>query len=584
MKARAPSQSQPSQSLPSSGTALGDEEPDPKRRLLNDAVKRLAQMKSVRQPWCRTWQEITHYIVPERGRYQFLSESQRVGFPKGARILDRTATIGVGNLAAFLMAGITSPAREWFRLSTSLDDINDNTDVKEWLAEATSRLQRVYATSNFYQAMAQLYEEIVAFGTGVVVILQDYDDVVRFYCLTAGEYYIAQDHRMEVQTLIRCYNQTPDQIVEKFGLENCSLRTQQLHSARQFTTDIRINHVIMPNPYHLPRAMGWQGRKWLSFYFEEGEKEKLLGIEGYPGKPFIAPRWHVVSNDPYGHGPGADVLPDVKSLQKAQLVMAEVIDKTARPPMMADAMLQGALINLMPSGVNYIPGLNNMGNGAGLRPVYQTSQDIASMQGRVSEFQDQIRKGLKNDLILMVSEMDGQPVTAAEINVRQQEKLLALGPVLERFHNEALNPVINATLAIMEHGGLLPQRPEALKGANIHISYVSVLAQAQRATETTSLEQLGRFVGGWASVKPDIIDMLQLENMIRQYADLLGVDVRNLTNPEQLAALQQQRAQSQQNQQDMQTAMMASQGAKTLSETELGGGQNALGAIMGMGQ
>lgn len=560
-------------------------QPDTKgpQSLRDEADRRLVMMRMDRLSWRETWREITHYILPTRGRYFAVPNQGSRGRVKGPQIVDPTGTVALGNLSAFLMAGITSPARDWFRLSTSNDQLNDDPQVKAWLSEVKRRLQRVYATGNFYSAMSQLYEELAGFGTGAVIILQDYEDVVRFYPLTAGEYYVAQNARGEVDTLFREYIQNVAQIVERFGLENCSQTIKNLWESRNLTQEVPIVHAIMPNASRIRGAFGWRGAPYIGVYYEYGNTDHpALLIESYSRKPFIAPRWSAISNDAYGHGPAEQALPDVKSLQVAQLRLMEAIDKFARPPMMADASIQQSIVNLTPSGLNFIPGLNQVGNGGGLRPIYQTTPNIEPLQERVNEFKQQIQKTLKNDLILMVSQNmeTTQPVTAAEINVRQQEKLLALGPVLERFHNEALDPIINTTIEIMERGGLLPPRPDSLRGGNLKISYVSVLAQAQRATETTGIEQFMRFVGGLEGADPSVMDNVNVDSAVDRYGDLMSIDPSILRDPQAVAQLRQQREYAQQQQAAAEQAMQLSQGAKNLSQTDVGGGQNALSSIM----
>lgn len=552
--------------------------------LRDEADRRLVMMRSDRLVWRDTWREISHYILPTRGRYFHVPNQSSRGRVKGPQIVDKTGSIALGNLAAFLMAGITSPARDWFRLETNNDQLNDDDQIKRWLSDTKSRLQRVLATGNFYAAMSQTYEELAGFGTAACIILQDYEDIVRFYPLTAGEYYLAQNDRGEVDTLFREYVQNVAQIVQRFGLENVSPTVQSLWESRQLTVELPIVHAIMPNSSRIAGAFGWQGAPYIGIYYEYGnDTHPALLIESYPRKPFIAPRWSTASNDVYGHGPGEDALPDIKSLQVAQVRLAEAIDKYARPPTMADASLQESMVNLLPGGLNFIPGLNAGGGGAGIRPVYQVSPNVTPLQQRIAEFQDQIRKTLRNDLILMVSQgmETTQPVTAAEINVRQQEKMLTLGPVLERFHNEALDPIITTTLEIMERNGLILPRPDELNGHNIKIAYSSIMAQAQRATETTGIEQIVRFAGSLAGADPSIMDNLDLDAAIDRYGDLLGVDPSILRDPDFVAQQRQQRAYQQQQQQMAEQAQQLAAGAKTLSDTDVGGGTNALQAIMG---
>jgi hypothetical protein len=554
---------------------------DPVAHLRTMVDQRLVETRNERSSYLTTWRDLSYYVLPNRGRYWAMPNQGNRGTPKNQKILDRTASVAVQNLAAFLMAGITSPARDWFRLQTNDDTLNEDDQVKTWCAEVQSRMMRVLAAGNFYNSIQQVYEEISTFGTGPMIIMDDYEDVVRFYPLTAGEFMLATNERQEVDTLIREYVQTVKQLVAKFGRENCSPSVQILFDSNQLGREVPVVHAILPNPTIKRRALGWQSYPYVSVYYEYGNRTlPTLKVEGFKEKPFVAPRWHVISNDVYGHGPAEDALPDTKSLQVAQRRYAEAVDKAVNPPTMADSSLQQGLISLLPGGMNFVPGLGQMGPGAGIRPVYQVQLDKGPLLERIQDFRQAIKTTLKNDLILMVSQMDqAQPVTAAEINVRQEEKLLALGPVLERFHNEALNPIITVTMARMERAGLLPPRPQSMKSAYVQANYISVLAQAQKAAQTAGIEQLYRFAGGLIGVDPTVMDSFDFDFTVRDYGELIGVDQRNYNDKDKVAAIKAQRLKDQQQQQGAQYAMAAAQGAKNLSDADVGGGQNALQAI-----
>ena len=72
---------------------------------------------------------------------------------------------------------------------------------------------------------------------------------------------------------------------------------------------------------------------------------------------------------------------------------------------------------------------------------------------------------------------------------RHEEKLLMIGPVLERLHHEMLSPLIELTFARMVSAGIVPPAPEELHGRQLNVEFVSVLAQAQRAVATNSIDR-----------------------------------------------------------------------------------------------
>jgi hypothetical protein len=91
---------------------------------------------------------------------------------------------------------------------------------------------------------------------------------------------------------------------------------------------------------------------------------------------------------------------------------------------------------------------------------------------------------------MMLANATDTRMTATEVAERHEEKLLMLGPVLERLHNELLDPLIDTTFSRMIEAGAVPPPPEELLGVELNVEYVSVMAQAMKLTGITSIESL----------------------------------------------------------------------------------------------
>ena len=536
---------------------------------------RLSELKLDRTGFEPDWHEIAHHIVPHRGRW-LAPLSPRRPRRSGQKIIDPTGTKAHQQLAAFCMAGITNPSLTWFRLGVGDDALADDPDVKAYLSECQKRLSRVFSVGNFYTSMHQTYEEIGGFATGAMLCLPDFEDVMRFHPLTAGEYFLALNDRGEVDTLYREYSLTVLQIVKKFRLQNCSEAVKSMYGARRFSGLVIVVHAIEPNRNQQLGKIGWRGKAYTSFYYERGISDRFLRQEGYSVRPFIAPRWSALAGDAYGQGPGHWALPDVKSLQTVARQLAEASEKLVTPPMQGDARHQQAYLGLLPGDINWISGLD-ANQHAGLRPVYTVPPNVSVMQEEKHAFQETIKSTFFNDLILAISQMEGvQPRNEMEINERRNEKMLMLGPMLERFYTEALSPVIRIVFDVMQRGRLLPTPPKALHGRQVEPAFISVLAQAQKAVGTTSLEQFIRFIGGMAAAWPDALDNVNSDAITTEYASDLEVSPKLLRTPEAVAQLRASKAAQQQRQELLQATPALAQGAKTIAGMAPGG---ALGAL-----
>jgi len=517
--------------------------------------------------------------MPRRYKWLITPNQGNRGSPINQRIIDNTGTVAARVLAAGMMSGITSPSRPWFKLAVDDTALNDRSEVKLWLSECERRMETVFAESNFYTSLATVYSDLSIFGTGVMIIYQDYDDVIRCFNTCAGEYFLQNDDRQEVAVLGREFVLTVKQVADMFGLENCSATVQGAikTGGAMLTREIIIGHLIEPNDDYVPEAPGVKGMPWREVYWERSTGQNLLlRVRGFHEKPFLAPRWEMVANDAYGRSPGMDALGDVKMLQVEQKRKAQAIDKHVNPPMIADVSLKNEPASMIPGGVTYVSG----NGGIGFKPAYTVAPDFTGLIADIQQVQERIKATFFNDLFMMISQLDTVR-TATEIDARQEEKLIQLGPVLERFENEALNVAIDIVFGIMLRGGLLPEMPQVLSGQKIKVQYVSMLAEAQRATSTTAIERLFGFTGNLAAAKPEALDNLDFDEAIGEYADMLGVSPKILVSSDRIAAARAQRNQQMAQQAALQNSMAAAQGAETLSNTNVGGGQNALQKILG---
>jgi hypothetical protein len=440
-------------------------------------------------------------------------------------------------------------------------------------------MYKVFQESNFYDCCAQMWGDLGVFGTASVLIYEDYRDVIRCYSLVAGEYYLANSDRYAVDCIAREFTLTTRAIVQWFGIENCS---DQIRSAaqneNQLNQEWEVNHIIEPNT---SRAVGVKVPKIFPYrevYWENvtATASKPLAQRGLHEWPAMVPRWDLTSNDPYGRSPAMDALPDIKQLQQETKRKAQAIDKMVTPPVVADVQLKNQPTSLLPGGVTYVAGVNNVG----VKPIYTVAPPVAELKDDIREIQARIKTIFYNDLFLMISQLDTVR-TATEIDRRTAEQLVMLGPVLERSNNEALAPAIDRTFAIMARVGLIPPPPPQAEGASIKVEFTSMLADAQAAVGTIAIERTLGLAGSLVGVQPEIMDNIDTDETIQEYARKLRLDPKLIRSDRMIAQMRQQRAKAQQEAQAVEAAPQIAQAGKTLSETQTGGGMNALQLMMG---
>lgn len=538
-----------------------------------ELIARLEGMKEARLPYWRLWRELADYYLPTRYSWLLSTTELASRSAKNPFILDGTGTQAARTLAAGMMNGITSPSRPWMKMRVSNFADEANSAVKIWLEEVARRMLLIMAESNFYNALATMYLDLAVFGSAAMLIYEDRESVIRCYTPALGEFYFGQSARGEVNNFAREIYMTPLQLREQFGEENLSEMVQALltQGGKGLQTKLPISHLIIPS----------ESKKrftYEEYYWESGRSDgKLLSDKGFHEMPGIFVRWEVNGNDAYGTCPGMDALGDVIQLQHETKKKGQGLDKLLDPPMVADIQLQNRPTALQPRGVTFVAGL---ANNPGIRPAYQVQVPLQEMTLDIREVQTRIRETFHNDLFRMISQLETVR-SATEIDARREEKLVLLGSVLERFDNEALDPAINRIFGIMSRMGLLPEAPPEIAEMDIEIEYVSILSAAQRAVGVIPTERFLTLVGNLAGLNPAVLDIPDFDQLLRDYARDIGVNARGV-NPVQVTS---QLRQSRQQQLDAQQAAVQGDvlvnSAKTLSETEMTPGVNALQAIIG---
>lgn len=524
-----------------------------KRKLL---LSRWGQLRNERESWMAHWKEISDYLLPRSGRF-FVDDRNR-GDKRHNNIYDSTGTRALRVLAAGMMAGMTSPARPWFRLTTSDPQLDESAAVKAWLADVTRLMQMVFAKSNTYRALHSMYEELGAFGTASTIVLADFNSVIHHYTLTTGEFAMAADHRGQINTLYREFQMTVAQMVREFGRDNCSPTVQTLFDRGALEQWVTIMHAIEPRVDRDVTKRDDRNMAWKSVYFEHGGNEdQILRDSGFKEFPALCPRWATTGGDIYGNSPAMEALGDIKQLQHEQLRKAQGIDYKTKPPLQAPTSLKSRDVDTLPGGISFV---DSAAPNGGIRSAFEVNIDLSHLLADIQDVRERIKGSFYADLFLMLANGTNPQMTATEVAERHEEKLLMLGPVLERMHNEILDPLIEMTFSRMVEAGIVPPPPDELQGMELNVEFVSMLAQAQRAIATNSVDRFVGNLGAVAGIKPEVLDKFDADRWADAYADMLGIDPELIVPGEQVALIRKQRAEAAQAQQQ---AALLNQGADT---------------------
>jgi hypothetical protein len=548
-------------------------------------LRRNAALKTERSTWVPTWMEIADYIQPRRGR--FWAEDKNKGDRKDRAIINNRPTRASRILASGLMAGLTNQARPWFRLTLPDPDLAEYGPVKTWTQHLEDRARWLFQKSNTYLTLHGFYTDLT-FGTACMYIEEDPLKVMRSYLFPIGSYCLALDGRGRVNTCYRESQMTVGQLVDRFGLAACSAATRDAYRQSLFDDWRTVLHVIEPNRERKPGMLDRRGKAFRSCWLELGGdgigaqpassggfEQKYLLESGYEENPAIGARWACLGEDVYGSGPGHEAIGDARALQTLERRAGQVVDKIANPATQLPSSLRNEPVSMNPNSHVYV---DAMGPQQAVRPVYTPDpRALDSVELKIRQHELRVDQSFFADLWLMIASADGQKMTATEVTRRQEEKMLQLGPVLQRLEDELLDPLIDRALGILFRRGLAPPAPKEVQGMELKVEYVSILAQAQKLVSIQGVHELTAYVTSLAASQqaagqaPEVLDKFNADQAVDEVSGMLGVPPELVRSDEEVAAIRAQRAQAQARQQQMAQLAQGAQIAKDASAADLEG-------------
>lgn len=501
--------------------------------------QRLSALKQERGSWEAHWLDLSEHFLPRHSRFLKERGGESGQDKRNTRLVDSTGLLAVRTLSSGMQSGLTSPARPWFRLSLRLEDSAKAAEAKNWLHVTQEIMNGVFAQSNLYDQIHTLYHELAVFGTGCMIVEEDPANVIRCRTLSIGEYYLDTDAEGRANTLYRKLSLTPRQIMDLWPSTPERVR---LIAQAESPTRLDILHVIEPNAEQRSGSAHAAHRPFRSVYLLMAGQNEVLEENGYYDFPALCPRWDIQGGEVYGHSPAMDALADCRMLQRMRRDGLEALAREVRPPLNIPGGLGagGVLPDITPGALNFISPLSQ-GQEA-ITPLYRVNSNLQALEGTVASYQQQIKEIFFYDLFLMLSQAPRQ-MTATEVAERNGEKMLILGPVLDRLRSELFQPLIERSFKILWRNAYLPPLPGCLLGEDLKIEFVSILAQSQKASGINSVRQVVDFVASGAALNPEVLDKLDLDEAVDQVAEMSGVPPLLIRPAEAVMGIRLNRAQ-----------------------------------------
>lgn len=509
-----------------------------------DLVTRLIMDKeALEKPlrlWMTIWQEIAEVILPRRAD---ITVRQQQGSQKERRLFDSTAVSANERLAGSIAGTVTPSTSQWFEpFVPELYTVPIPTSVENYASAVGKDMFRTMQLSNFDVAVQEMYQDLVAFGTGAMFISDAGDGLIRARTMHPGEYMIDTDSDGRIYKVIRLLRMKVRELIRTWGIDALSdkVRTPLLAGDQKLLDkELDVMHWISvrnEEPFGFPV----DNFSIASIYVDLSHKS-LIHKGGFMEWPCPVVRWSSTSGESYGRGPGFTALPDVLSLNRAEELSLRAWAKAIEPPILAlhDGVLGQP--DFRPSRITY---MNMEGAISYLEP--KTRLDIETVK------REDKRRSIWNiyfmDQVQFIPERGKTPPSAEEIRARLNIMLQILGPQLVRLEKEFLVPVLERVFGIRARANRLPPTPpEVIDYANrinepMQIQFIGPVARAKRQAEAGVIDSFVSFIGAAAQIKPEVTDIINLDEAGRERARIEQVPRKLLVTQDEVEAVRERRA------------------------------------------
>ncbi len=543
----------------------------------DDLIARYERCKSDRRNIEAQWDDITTLVMPYRGD-MYLKDGNTelaVDWRENRNVYDSTPIDAAQKLASNIHSKLTGSAARWFGLRFRLDELNGNSDAKEWLDDTAERVYQALQESNFALQAAEAYMDMVGYGTAAIVEEVESEtewEGLDFQSIPIKECFFEEDTKGKVINLYRRHYWTPLQIVDKFGEKDTPaavVQRAEIAGAGQEREEVIFcvwkrrdkQDADTSKPLAAKeRPFGWK-------YVLRSTRETIGKEGGYYEMPAFLPRWATTSDSQWGNSPAMLALPDIKSLNVLVELHTSALEKVVDPTILAS---EKAIIGNLLLGAGEV---NVVRDADGVVP-FESRANFPAIYQMMERYEVKIRQIFFMDQLEL---KESPAMTATEVSARYEMMQQTLGATVARLQTDFLDPCIERTVRILSRANQLKPIPDVVleAGSELDIEYVGPLNRSQKRDVVQTIDELVMSVAQMAQIMPNVLDNLDLDEAVRQKHKLLGAPAKVLRDEDDVAekrAAQAQQAQQQQALDSLEQGASAldkfGKGAKALGEAE----------------
>jgi hypothetical protein len=546
-----------------------------------DWLERDKFIETERENWKNSWQLISDYIFTRRGDF---IEHEEQGTFLNREVFDTTGPMANRDAASAFVGHVFPSTYDSFNL-VLVDNLKDDRSAKIWLEKCEEILIDAMNDERCKLSLAidETMQDLMAFCTAGVFVTRGEDSLLEFRPWSVKEMGIIEDYKEEVNIVHRRFTLTVRNVVDKWGIENMSDKVQQLYKEGKYNEKVNLLHIIEPREDRDPMKRNNMNMPYRSVFVDKDNKH-IISEGGFKEMPVKVVRFSKKIGETYGRGPGFNALPDVLQVNAMMESIMLASEITLDPPLgVMDGALSSEKLEVGPSSVTVF-NPTALGGAEPLFPLY-TVGDFNPSYELITELRQRITKHYFLDRLLDFNNQT--EMTATETVTRLDIRNSSLRGPVERMTSELFSPLIQRSFNILLDMGMfgaveegmtdleevligmglgvspITEVPDSVRGMLrdgkpiFKVKYKTPAARDDAERELSNINRFYQIVGASAQYNPNVLQLVDWDNIIRSAAHKLGIPEEFLTEEDEVEKMRQTQGKMLEEQQ--QAEMMAAQ-------------------------
>ena len=523
---------------------------------VKEITKRLSYLEEQRRPWEAVWAKAAELCSVHSKIYIKDAKDNII-----QKSFDGTARNALNTFTAALKSVLIPTNTIWHKLKPTNPRFENNDSAKRYLEYVNDLLFKVrYAPNSRFTSEANIQlKQMGIYGQAAWLVEDNVGEGILYRSIPMSEIYLDTNRLGVVDVVYRKYELTARQALQEFG----NRATSKIRERAEKNPDQKMTflHAVEPRKDRDVRKKDATGMPFASYHIDL-DNNQMIYESGYRINPYMVPHFDSIPGSAYGSSPALQAFDDILGVNEMQKTALRSGQLAANPTILVGSDIKNPARIGQPGAI--VRGLDANGRPQAVPMQYGANLSITiEMQQEIRRI---IEKAFLVPLFQSLAELkDLRDVRAYVVQQKIQERAMLLAPTSELISAEWLVGNVRREIDILSQYGYLDDVPDELMyDGSIDIEFESPAVHMQQATSITGLMEWMESVMGMAQVNPGVLDIVDFEQAARAIADYKGVATKIIRTPEQVQALGEQRAQSEQAQALLSAAPAISQTVKNL--------------------